>query len=505
MKNILAGTLASGIALMGCTVMADPDFGSKDHKQYDIGGKIEKIINNQSKNLFGIKKPLANPATEADYVPRAQADADERVLLAKGLKATYITRKVGVSGDMMTLWPNEKNYTHLIVCIEQGRAADGLNAGLQSVDIKTGAIKNILYGMSRCDGIRTTAWGTVLATEETGDGRAYEIIKPLATEGHWVADRNTGDIRDGINSPIPSNNIVQRQALPTMAWEGLTVLASGVVIAGDELRPGSYTDINGSKDTDGGAIFKFVPDVPFNPALTSSINDLSDSPLASGDTYAMQVSCVNNKQQTGQGCEIGNAAWVGVDPLNARVEADLNDATGYYRPEDLHMDPTFDGEGVRFCWANTGNEGASNFGEVICGIDSDPMLADSDTRSVVVNRFFEGDPRFNSVDNLAFQPHTGNLYIIEDHKYGEVFACLPDGADRDIKTDGCIGVLSVVDPSAEPTGFMFDGSGKRAFLIIQHGEQDDSLLDFDSNPVDGRTDDLIMITGFKNRPQYYHH
>lgn len=61
---------------------------------------------------------------------------------------------------------------------------------------------------------------------------------------------------------------------------------------------------------------------------------------------------------------------------------------------------------------------------------------------------------FNSFDNLAFQPRTGNLYVIEDHDKGDVYACLPDGEDRDIKTDGCIHVLSVKDSSAEPTGFM---------------------------------------------------
>lgn len=506
MKNIFAGALAASYALMGYTAMADQSYGEyQGNQRSDFGEKVERQLQNQSMQLFGIKKPLLNAATEADYIAREDADADQRILLAKGLKAKYISRKVGLSGDMMAFWPNENNYSHMIVCIEQGRATGGLNASLQSVDIKTGEVRNILYGMSRCDGIRTTQWGTILATEEAGDGRAYEIIDPLTTEGHWVADRALGDIRDAINSPTASTKIVQRQALPTMAWEGLTVLANGVVIGGDELRPGSYSDANASQDTDGGAIFKFVPAVPFNPAIQSSIQDLSESPLAAGHTYAMQVSCVSNKQQTGQGCEIGNAAWVGVDPLNARVEADQNNATGYYRPEDLHSDPMYTGEGVRFCWTNTGNEGASNFGEVVCGIDSDPMLADSDIRSVVVNRFFEGDSRFNSVDNLAFQPGTGNLYVIEDHKYGEVFACLPDGEDRDIKTDGCIGVLSVVDPSAEPTGFMFDASGRRAFVIIQHGEQPDALLDFDSNPVNGRTDDLIMVTGFKQKFRFRHH
>jgi len=488
MKKLLVCSVAAYVTLTGCSALASPD-------SQDFGQKIERFLNKQSNKLFGIKKSLSAPATVADYIPREQAAASQRLLLAKGLKAEYVARNVSVSGDMMTLWPNAKNYSHMIVCIEQGRATNGLNAGVQRVDIKTGAVETILYGMNRCDGIRTTAWGTVLATEEAGDGRAYEIIKPLTTTGHWVADRATGDIRNGINSVGVSQTIVQRVALPTMAWEGLTVLNNGVVIGGDELRPGSYTDASGSKDTDGGAIFKFVPAVPYTG--NGVISSLSSSPLISGQTYAMQVSCVESKQQTGQGCEIGNAAWVEVDPLVARVDANEKDATGYYRPEDLHLDPLYKGEGERFCWTNTGREKASNFGEVVCAIDSNPLLADSNIRSVVVNRVFEGDQRFNSVDNLAFQPKTGNMYVIEDHQYGEVFACLPDGQDRDIKTDGCIGVMSVVDPDAEPTGFMFDASGKVAFVIIQHGEQPAELLDMNTNPVTGKTDDLIMITGFK--------
>ncbi|MGH8613511.1 MAG: hypothetical protein ACREYF_16215, partial [Gammaproteobacteria bacterium] len=50
---------------------------------------------------------------------------------------------------------------------------------------------------------------------------------------------------------------------------------------------------------------------------------------------------------------------------------------------------------------------------------------------------------------------------------------------------------------AEPTGFIFDGTGKVAFYNMQHGQQPAALLDFTSNPVDGTTDDLIKITGWK--------
>jgi len=491
MKKMTGLLMLTYLATNGCAVLAD---GSD--RRIDFGMQVEKKLNRFSDRLFGIKKPLAAPATEQDYVSRDRASAGQRLLMAKGLKATFVARNVAHKGDMISFWPSANSYSHLIVCIEQSRETNGLNASLQRINVKTGKVETILYGMNRCDGIRTTPWGTILATEEAGDGRAYEVINPLATTANWVANRDTGDIRSAVNSNVVSKNIVQRTSLPTMSWEGLAVLPTGVVIGGDELRPGSYADATGIADTDGGSIFKFIPAIP--KTSTGNITELSQSPLVSGNVFAMQVSCRENKQQTGQGCEVGNASWVSVNPLNARVDANNAQATGYYRPEDMHLDPGYTGNGVRFCWTNTGRSNAAHYGEVLCGVDSSPLIADNTVRSVVVNRVFEGDPRFNSVDNLAFQPGTGNMYVIEDHSYGEIFACLPDGGDRDIKTDGCVGVLSVVDPLAEPSGFTFDASGKVAFVMIQHGEQPDSLLDFKSNPVDGRTDDLIMIRGFKS-------
>lgn len=56
----------------------------------------------------------------------------------------------------------------------------------------------------------------------------------------------------------------------------------------------------------------------------------------------------------------------------------------------------------------------------------------------------------------------------EDHNNGDVFTCLPDGIDRDIKIDGCVKMLSVKDTSAEPTGFLFGPDGRAAVVSIQH-------------------------------------
>lgn len=71
--------------------------------------------------------------------------------------------------------------------------------------------------MDRCDGIRTTAWGTILATEETTDGQAYEIFDPLETTDHWVSSREDGTVVTWSNGTEKSKTIFKRVALPTMA------------------------------------------------------------------------------------------------------------------------------------------------------------------------------------------------------------------------------------------------------------------------------------------------
>jgi secreted PhoX family phosphatase len=268
-----------------------------------------------------------------------------------------------------------------------------------------------------------------------------------------------------------------------------------VFFGGDELRPGT-----GAQDKDGGAMFKFVPDAPYQGG---SISSLDESPFASGKVYALQVSCVGDKQQYGQGCEVGVGAWIEVAAATARGDADAKGATGYYRPEDGHIDPDFEDEdhadAVRFCWTNTWDEEARSYGEVVCLEDTLPTQADATLRSATVNRFVEGDPRFNSVDNLEFQPRTGNIFAIEDHPNGEIWSCLDDGDDRDIKSDGCIAVASVIDPSAEPTGFFFAPDGETAYVSIQHSD-DANMAKVD----DYGTDDLIRIAGFKV-PRERHH
>ena len=397
---------------------------------------------------------------------------------------------------------------------EHGAYAPGdkFNPSVQRIDLASGAVETILRGMTGCDGIRTTPWGTVLATEETDDGGAYELLTPLATTNYTVKDRATGEIVDAAGA-TDSDEIVKRGALPTIAWEGLDLTPEGVVYAGDEERPGSTADGGGStNDRDGGAIFKFVPATPWTGAPVTS---LAQSPLVAGSVYAYQASCQaktsSSFPQYGQGCEIGQGAWVQVNGANARVDAHDKGATGYYRPEDGHFDPLYAGPGVRFCWTNTGNEGAT---ELRRGAVHDRREADGHghdgrgqerlhlprrQRRGEGLRRGEGEPLRRGRRRLQLGRQSrlpaGHRQHVRDRGSRERrHLRLPAGRrgprrqDRRLRQDP-VGEGLV---SAEPTGFMFSADGTTAYVSIQHSN-DANMTKVD----DYATDDILKITGFK--------
>jgi hypothetical protein len=483
-QSVMALATAAAVGTCGYAAVAHAEV---NFLARDFGSNVDSLLKTVAPLLFGFT-PIGKsaPATTGAYRMPDQGP-HRQVRVAPGLRVQYLTRDAADSTDMMAFFPRD-NPTHLITCVEgdlEEIAPGKLNPSVQRIDLASGAVETILRGMNGCDGIRATAWGTILATEENDDGGAYEILAPLLVSNQSVIDRASGQTSD------PAH-IAKRTALPTIAWEGIAVLPSGVVIAGDELRPG--TDV---PDSDGGAIFKFIPSVPFSSA--NGIATLDQSPLAAGNVYAMQVSCQPDVQQYGQGCEVGHAAWIAVSAANARIDANAGGATGRYRPEDLHQDPVYFNpaapEAVRVCWTDTGNEQAFNYAEVMCAVESSPLTAVAEDRTVVVNRFIEGDRDSNSFDNLDFQPHSGNLYVIEDHPNGDIFACLRDGKDRDLESDGCVKLLSVKDSSAEPTGFIFAADGRTAYLSIQHSD-DTNMPALD----DYSTDDVLKISGFQLRP-----
>lgn len=512
-------SLAIGLAVSGSVAATGTS------PQIDLGFNADKYLYQTAPYFFGFFNPVFQSQTVT--VPRVPKQTGASIIkLASGLKAEIVSRKVAHTSDMMAFWPNDAAPTHIVSCVESGNDQIGtyssgqpkLTPSVQTVNLATGEVKTILRGMIGCDGIRRTPWNTIVVTEETDDGAMYEILNPLTTKEQTLVNRGASETTDVNGNPVVGQ-VEYRGQVGTLAWEGLDITKQGVVYFGDEERPGT-----GGADADGGAMFKFVPSAPWNGAAVTS---LDKSPLASGNVYAYQASCQAKTSgsfpQFGQGCEIGQGAWVKVDAINMRTSAAISGATGYYRPEDGHFDLNYKGPGVKFCWTNTGNASAKNYGEVMCMIDVNPIgsgektvdndavngfgltyLADAaESRGFAVaevNRVLEGDPELNQPDNLAFQPGTGNMYVIEDNPFGDVWGCLKDGADRDIKSDGCVRLLSVRDSSAEPTGFTFTGDGKTAYLHIQHSDDAACVAGTDcAKNDDFATDDLIKITGFQIR------
>ena len=306
--------LSAAVALAAGPALADdgPDFGAR----------VERLIEAQSERLFGFGKPTTAADVGDNGFTRDQETAQQRQDLAKGLKAEYVTRNLAVSGDMISFWPNDIKYTHLMVCIEQGRAAGGRNAGVQRINVKPGKdygkVETILYGMADCDGIRTTQWGTVVATEETDDGGAYEILDPLGTTGYWIADRGApgadADIRvalDDANANSGEDRIRKRTALVTQAWEGLEFLDTGVVIGATRSAPAPPVPTR----TAARSSASFLPSPTPAPAprcarascARTPVRSLGESPLAAGTNYALVTQCTGDGN-IGQGCEYGRTA-----------------------------------------------------------------------------------------------------------------------------------------------------------------------------------------------------
>ena len=128
----------------------------------------------------------------------------------------------------------------------------------------------------------------------------------------------------------------------------------------------------------------------------------------------------------------------------------------------------------------------------------------------MVSKFVGGSQELGMPDNVAFQPLTGNLFVLEDGptsiqtpngvqaRGNDIWACLPDGDDDDTLSDGCVRMASLRDTSAEPSGLIFLGSGEAAFVSIQHRKvNDDAGL--------GNHGALIKISGFKVKREHDDH
>jgi uncharacterized protein DUF839 len=428
----------------------------------DFGLFRDHQLDAHSEQLFGIVEPVAVSSPDSVGGPEAEADPTSLVTLAKGLRARVLTAhaNAGANIDMMALWPNDQNPTHLIACNEQGEA----QPGVQRIRLFDGLVETILTGTSSCDPVRRTAWGTLLVGEEVGGtGWLMEIINPLATTNVFF-DRNAGTFFGGIGT----TNIATRPAVGRLAFEGLALYPNGVLYYGDENRPATGTA--------GGAYFKFIPTSPWAGGTVSS---LSQSPLVAGKVYGLRLGKRNNNTDYGQGSNTGLGTWVEVvnaNNANLRAAAATLKLTGYYRPEDAEIDPeALSRNQVRFCANNTGNEANDHqWGEAICVTDGTLVQATANTAVPEVQYLVIGSPDFAMMDNLAYQSGRGNWIIHEDGdgpeagRNNDLWSCLDDGDDADSLSDGCVRIGTLNDLTAEWTGGIFDRWGTHFYVSVQH-------------------------------------
>jgi secreted PhoX family phosphatase len=501
--SALAGGVA--VAVLAARVTAESP-------KADFGLFIAEQLRFHSEQLFGFHHPL----DESALGPYDGADNTKAIEVAPGLSVSLISSSVASAADQIALWPDDDNPTHLFVCDEETS-----NPAVQRVDLSKSAGSNattIVTGLLSCDPVRRTPWGTIIVAEEHGaDGGLYEILDPLSINSPIsVGDRAKGTTSD-------PNHLVKRKAVGSLSFESLAIQHDGTMIYGDELAPGAV-----STGSAGGALYKFVPMAPYFGTGQPPVTQPQLSPLAAGSIFGLRVAA-NGSSNWGQGAEVGKGRWVAIDTIPAGiVDANGNTIlrnaqalqrfTGYYRPEDMDIDPTAAADGVfRACWANTGRlnfaggslvENSAVHGEIMCIVEEPSAAAPTGTIPVVT-RFIVGSQQAGMFDNVAFQPHTGNLVVLEDGptsimtptgsqpRGNDLWICLPDGADDDTLSDGCVRFASVKDTSAEPTGFIFLGSGESAFVSIQHRAVNDAA----GNTNHGA---LLKISGFKVKSDHDH-
>jgi secreted PhoX family phosphatase len=503
----VVSALAGGLAVAGLLAVRT------SAESADFGLFVQQLLHAHSEQLFGFSHPL----TESALGPYDGADNLQAIEVAQGLKVSLVSSSVASAADQIALWPDDENPKFLFVCDEETSTP-----AVQRVDLSKPPASNattIVTGLVSCDPVRRTPWGTIIVAEEAGaTGGLYEILDPANINAPInVIDRAMGTTSD-------PDHLVKRKAVGSLSFESFAIKPDGTMIYGDELAPGAV-----STGSAGGGIYKFVPTNPYTGTGQPPITMAMLSPLASGDIFGLRVAA-NGSSNWGQGAEIGKGRWTAVDKTppgvvdaagntilrNAQV---LQKFTGYYRPEDMDIDPEAAKDGIfRACWANTGRlnfgggttvENSAVYGEVMCLVEEASAAAPTGTIPVVT-RFIAGSQQMGMPDNVAFQPHTGNLVVLEDGptsittktgtepRGNDLWICLPDGDDDDVLTDGCVRFASIRDTSAEPTGFIFTASGESAYVNIQHRAVNDA-----AGP--GNHGALVKISGFKVNPRHHGH
>jgi hypothetical protein len=301
----------------------------------------------------------------------------------------------------------------------------GPNTGLSVTDLVTGSSHMLVrrQDWSSLDGLIWTPWGTLLFAEEQANTSTNpDPDFPQAIAG-LVYELNPATLQ-----------VAARPALGSKSHEGQAIDRNG--------------NHYGISEKAGGALFKFVPDLPGD--------------YSAGQLYAFKLT-------TDLGDRTGPGTWVALDRAASRIDADAEAgvklATGYGRPEDLEHWVSPNGTREVIYAALTSEN------RIIALDITDPA---NPVVTTVVQQGINAPADFIFPDNLAFD-RFGNLFVTEDP--GGSFPGKTQGDDIWMATLGTdpaglaasfTRFASINDCDAEPTGILFDKSGKRLFVDIQH-------------------------------------
>ena len=132
---------------------------------------------------------------------------------------------------------------------------------------------------------------------------------------------------------------------------------------------------------------------------------------------------------------------------------------------------------VRWCANNTGNEGRDHlWGETICMTDGSLAEATREPATPEVQPFVVGTPALAMMDNIAYQSGRGNWVLHEDGDDPAWARTTTSGtACPTVRTTtsrrtaaSAIATINDLVGDAEWTGGVFDASGKRFFVSVQH-------------------------------------
>jgi uncharacterized protein len=320
------------------------------------------------------------------------------------------------------------------------RPSEGSRSTVAVTDLLTGETHRIAgrADWESLDPIVWTPWGSLLIAEETNGAAKRDPDFPDAVAGlvyELVLDQN---------DPSTVTQIIARPAIGSKSHEGMRFDKEGNLYSISERTPGY--------------IFKFVPD--------------NKGDLSSGQSYVLKVTQPN-------GDRVGGAEWVAIDraktQIDASLEGDRVQGTGYGRPEDLEIS------------TSSGNDATTNGHQTlyaaitsehrVIAIDLDADKAGGSTEAFVYNYVARGvnvDNEFEMPDNLALD-RDGNLYIDEDpggsfgsgkRKGDDIWVAQPNvgyGPSLLVKR-----LASLNDCDAEPTGSYVALDGKSMFVNIQH-------------------------------------